>query len=177
MLTWCLKIRRAVYRRSLWHRPNCEAAPSDRHFACFPILECGLHRQKICMFAISRVLLDGSACPRKPAAACQTNSVFRKDLCQSVRELTIKCRYVRLGTHNLPPTWNTSAYLFTSGHGRVRDGKVARLRHASVRRLGRARATSARITRNGLTIRFPLVANPAANLPEVTAATGCASST
>src|ERR1700730_14306182 len=56
----------------------------------FPILECGLRRQEICMFAILRVLLDGSACPRKPAASCQTDSIFRKDLCQSIRELTNK---------------------------------------------------------------------------------------
>src|SRR5207302_7431210 len=118
--------------------PNCEAGLPTDILHVFPILECGLHRQEICMFAILRVLLYCSACPREPAASCQTNSIFRKDLCQSIRELTIKCRYARLDTHNLPPTWNTSAHLFTSGYGRVRDGKVAQLRHASVRRLGRA---------------------------------------
>jgi len=40
----------------------------------FPIFECGLHRQKICMFAILRVLLDGSACPRKAATTCRAAS-------------------------------------------------------------------------------------------------------
>ena len=52
---------------------NCEVAPSDRRYG-FPILECVLHRQEICIFAVFRVFLDGSACPRKPVEACQTDS-------------------------------------------------------------------------------------------------------
>ena len=35
----------------------------------------------------NRVLLDGSACPRKPATACRTSSIFRKNFGQRAREL------------------------------------------------------------------------------------------
>jgi hypothetical protein len=62
------------------------------HF--FPILECGLHRQEVCVLTILRVLLDGSACPGEAATACRANSVFCEHFRQRVRELLAKCRNV-----------------------------------------------------------------------------------
>jgi hypothetical protein len=56
----------------------------------FPILECGFNRQKVSMFVVVRMLLDGSACPRKAATACWPNRIFRKDLRQGISELVAK---------------------------------------------------------------------------------------
>ena len=53
------------------------------------------------MFAVPGMLLDGSACPCEPAAACWANGIFRENLGQSVRELTIKCRNVGVRTHDV----------------------------------------------------------------------------
>ena len=52
------------------------------------------------MFAVPGMLPDGSACPCEPAAACWANGIFRENLGQSVRELTIKFRNVRVRTYD-----------------------------------------------------------------------------
>ena len=57
----------------------------------FPVFECGLDRQEICMFAVVRVLLDGSACPRKATTARQPNCIFSENLRQGARELVANC--------------------------------------------------------------------------------------
>jgi hypothetical protein len=56
------------------------------------------------MFAIIRMLLNGSACPRKATTACEPNCIFGENLCQGVRELVASAGksvlvmiYLRLG--------------------------------------------------------------------------------
>jgi hypothetical protein len=44
----------------------------------FPFFECSFDRQKILMFSIVGMLLDGSASPSKPPTACGANGIFRK---------------------------------------------------------------------------------------------------
>ena len=81
--------------------PNCEGlvlATGVLHG--FPVSECGFDCQKMSSFAIIGVLLDGSACPCEPAAACWANGIFRENLGQGVRELTIKFRNVCVWTHD-----------------------------------------------------------------------------
>src|SRR5450759_429578 len=65
----------------------------------FPLFECGFDRQKIFMFAVVGMFLDGGASPSKSSTACRANGIFRKDLGQRIRELVIKCRNVGTANH------------------------------------------------------------------------------
>src|ERR1019366_6032801 len=69
-----------------------------------PLFECGFDRQKIFMFAVVGMLLDGSASPSKSSTACRANGIFRENLSQCVRELKIKCRNVGPANHAITPT-------------------------------------------------------------------------
>ena len=65
----------------------------------FPLFECDFDRQKIFMFAVVGMFLDGGASPSKSSTACRANGIFRKDLGQRIRELVIKCRNVGAASH------------------------------------------------------------------------------
>src|SRR5271155_4096675 len=64
-----------------------------------PIFKCSFDRQKICVLAVFRMLLDSSACPCKTATPRRANGIFRENLRQRIRELTAKCRNVGAGIH------------------------------------------------------------------------------
>src|ERR1035441_2935906 len=69
-----------------------------------PLFECSFDRQKIFMFAVGGMLLDGCASPSKSPTTCRANGIFREDLSQCVRELKIKCRNVGAANHGITPT-------------------------------------------------------------------------
>ena len=65
----------------------------------FPFLECSFNRQKILMFGIFGMLLDGSASPSEPTTACRANGILRKNLGQRFGELLIKVCNVPATSH------------------------------------------------------------------------------
>src|SRR5450759_4509936 len=70
----------------------------------FPLFECGFDRQKIFMFAVVGMLLDGCASPSKSPTTCGTNGIFCENLSQCIRKLKIKCRNVSAANHAITPT-------------------------------------------------------------------------
>lgn len=65
----------------------------------FPFLECSFNRQKILMFGIFGMLLDGSASPSEPTTACRANGILRQNLGQRFGELLIKVCNVPATSH------------------------------------------------------------------------------
>jgi hypothetical protein len=69
----------------------------------FPLFERDFDRQKIFMFAVVGMFLDGSTSPSKSSTACRASGIFGKNFGQRIRELAIKCRNVGAANHALIP--------------------------------------------------------------------------
>jgi hypothetical protein len=92
----CGVLRLLDPRFSNLHKPSFSQALATDVLHRFPFFECGFDRQKVCMFAILRVFLDGSACSRESATSGNAESSLTKNLRQRFGELLIvpKCRWV-----------------------------------------------------------------------------------
>jgi hypothetical protein len=53
----------------------------------FPLFECDFDRQKIFMFAVLGMFLDGSTSPSKSSTARRASGIFGKNFGQRIREL------------------------------------------------------------------------------------------
>jgi len=64
------------------------------------MFECGFDCQKMSMLAVVGLLHDGSASPCESATPCRANGIFRENLRQRIRELTIMCRNISVTSHD-----------------------------------------------------------------------------